>query len=729
VSGPGSALYGPNSASGIMHIITKSPLSSKTNTVSVGGGEREIFIGSFTHSNHFNNRVGYKISGQYYRGIDWNSYDDYEPDSIRLYRPTPYGPVYESEVIENNRDFDIEKISGEARVDYLINPDLSIVANGGINSSSDIELTGVGAAQAVDWTYYFGQVRMNWKNLFAQVYLNASDAGDTYILRTGQRVIDKSRFWSGQIQHNIKAGDKIDFVYGFDSFFTRPNTEYTINGRNEDKDNSNEYGIYLQAEVKLTHKLKFIEATRLDLHSRLDGLIFSPRSAVTYQPDDNNNFRLTYNRAYSTPSNTNFYLDMLQADDPFEIGAALEPFIGFNPGIDVRIQGVPESGFHWSVNSSGPQFRSSFAPLDPRGLGEDDFIDFNDPVFVNVMWATGRDMVIAGFTDILADFGFPSSTIDSLTNSIRAVSPETVSGVNNALMTFDLSTGSFEPTSIDQLTDIDPLEPSYTNTFEFGYKGMMAERLKVAVDLYYTRRNNFISFPIIESPNVFLDQATLEDYLANEFGLTLSDSANIEHLNVLIMLDQPQYGGNGNGTPVDELTNIFSYGTAQIPFGTVTPIEAYDPEDILVTFRNFGNVSLYGLDLSINFDLDRNWSLGGNYSYISRNIFKKSESRIHDIFLNSPRNKAAVYVQYKNERTSFGSHTRGRYIDAFDMYSPFEGTRVNSYFIIDQHLMYSVAHNTRLILTVKNIFNNKHIEFIGAPKLGRLTILRLVHSF
>lgn len=726
VSGPGSALYGPNSASGIMHIITKSPLSLKRTSLSIGGGDREVFLGSFIHSNNFHNRIGYKITGQYYRGIDWKSYDTYyEPDSIRLYRPTPYGPVYESELRKNTRDFTIEKISGEARVDYLVNPDLSIIADGGVNRSSEIEITSLGSAQAIDWTYYFGQLRMNWKDLFAQVYLNGSDAGHTYLLRTGQLIVDKSKFWSAQLQHHYDLNDKINFTYGFDSFFTRPNTEYTLNGRNEDKDNINEYGIYLQTELKLTQRLKFIEAARLDSHSRLEGLIFSPRSAVTYQVDKNNNLRLTYNRAYSTPYNTNFYLDILQAEDPFGIGGALEPSLGFDPGIDVRVQGVPESGFHWSVDSNGPRFRSSFAPLDPRGLGENDFIDFNDPVFTNVMWSAGRDLVTAGFAEFLAGFGFPQSTIDSLTNSIQAVAPDTVSGVANNLMIFNPTTSSFEPYSIDQLADIDPLEPSYTNTFEFGYKGVLADRLKLAVDLYYTKRNNFITPLAIETPNVFLDQSTLQDYLTGEFESALADSANSDYAAILELLDQPGYGGNGNGSPVDELANIYSYGTAQIPFGTVSPVEAYNPEDILVTFRNFGNVWLYGADLSMSFMINSNLSCGINYSFLSKNLFGKSADRPQEIYLNSPKFKAAGFIQYFNEKMGIGSDTRVRYVKGFDMYGPFFGTRVDSYTVVDQNLLLYLARNIRLVLTVQNLFDNRHIEFVGAPKLGRLALLRI----
>jgi len=46
VSGPASALYGPNSANGVMHVLTKSPFESEGTTVSVGGGERDVFLGS-----------------------------------------------------------------------------------------------------------------------------------------------------------------------------------------------------------------------------------------------------------------------------------------------------------------------------------------------------------------------------------------------------------------------------------------------------------------------------------------------------------------------------------------------------------------------------------------------------------------------------------------------------------------------------------------------------------
>ena len=47
VLGPGSALYGPNTANGVVHILTKSPLESQGTSVTLGGGGRSLFQGSF----------------------------------------------------------------------------------------------------------------------------------------------------------------------------------------------------------------------------------------------------------------------------------------------------------------------------------------------------------------------------------------------------------------------------------------------------------------------------------------------------------------------------------------------------------------------------------------------------------------------------------------------------------------------------------------------------------
>jgi len=73
VSGPGSALYGPNAAAGVMHIVTRSPFESEGTTVSLGGGERELMLGSFRHAGSVNHRFGYKVSGSTMKGSTGNT--------------------------------------------------------------------------------------------------------------------------------------------------------------------------------------------------------------------------------------------------------------------------------------------------------------------------------------------------------------------------------------------------------------------------------------------------------------------------------------------------------------------------------------------------------------------------------------------------------------------------------------------------------------------------------
>ena len=107
VFGPGSALYGPNSASGVFHILTKSPFGSEGTQLSFGGGEHDVLNGSFRHASSIGDKVGFKISAQYYQGTDWENFEPNEPDQIVKTRQTPNGPVVVSDTLDNVRDLSL----------------------------------------------------------------------------------------------------------------------------------------------------------------------------------------------------------------------------------------------------------------------------------------------------------------------------------------------------------------------------------------------------------------------------------------------------------------------------------------------------------------------------------------------------------------------------------------------------------------------------------------------
>ncbi|MDP9179433.1 MAG: TonB-dependent receptor, partial [Gemmatimonadota bacterium] len=105
-------------------------------------------------------------------------------------------------------------------------------------------------------------------------------------------------------------GTRERLIYGFDYIYTEPRTERTLNGRNEDDDDINERGGYIHSVTTLSRMLELTAAARVDKHSRLEDPVFSPRLALVIKPQDDQAFRVTYNRAFSTPSTLNLFLDL-----------------------------------------------------------------------------------------------------------------------------------------------------------------------------------------------------------------------------------------------------------------------------------------------------------------------------------------------------------------------------------------------------------------------------------
>ncbi|KAA3635646.1 MAG: TonB-dependent receptor, partial [Calditrichaeota bacterium] len=685
--------------------------TSQGTTVSVGGGERDVAIGSIRHAGVMNDDVGYKFAMQYYEGNDWEHFEPIEPDSIALYRASATGNDTVKAKFKNDRDFKITKLSGEGRLDYLIGDNTSLVLNGGFNQASSIELTGLGAGQAIDWTYWYTQARINYKDFFVQGFVNASDAGDTYLLNTGQLIVDKSKLWVLQAQQRYAANEKTALTFGVDALFTRPNTESTINGRNENSDNINEYGFYVQGDHILNDKFKLVGAMRVDKNDQLEDPVYSPRGGIVFQPDANNNFRFTYNRAFSTPDNNNLFLDLMVSQNPF------------NTGYDLRVQGVPESGFHWTYDNSGdPMYSTAF----------DNFAgtyEISNQAFMDAAWQTNRAITTIGVENNLRDAGQSESTISAVSAMLDGVTPLTLTNVGNMMMLFDQDNLTFIPTDPSYIEDIERMKPTTTHTFEFGYKGIVNNKFQFSIDAYRTQKDNFVGPLTVENPTVHLNATQLQAELTTAIGTAYAGSDATTQATLTNVFDPIAAGGNGNGNPVDELVAIYTRGGAGLPFGVFTPEEQLDPNAVLITYRNFGEVTYYGTDLAFAYHVNQNWNFGGTYSYVSKNFFEKGPDQVHDIYLNAPKNKFGLFLRYVNAQKHLNSQIRFRWVEGFDMASPFFGTSVETYNVVDFNLGIDVIDNTHLSLTVQNLFDNMHTEFVGGAELGRLAIMRVTQTF
>ncbi len=743
VRGPGAALYGPNSANGVVHIITKSPFGSEGTSIGIGGGERALRNTSFRHASTKDGKIGFKISGQYFAGTDWEFSDPLELQANDGVNP---------------RDFDLEKYSGEARLDIRPSEDTEIILSAGLSNANLIEMTGLGAGQAKGWKYQHLQGRVRYRNWFGQVFLNKSDAGDTKLLRTNNPIVDKSTLTVFQLQHSPTIGDRQRFTYGSDVIFTRPKTEGTISGSHENDDDVNEYGVYLQSETSLSDQVELVLAGRYDSHNYLDKNNFSPRAALVIKPDGNQTLRATYNRAFSTPTSNNLFLDLVANKDPFSIGKTFLPSLGYSPNIDIRALGVMK-GINFNRDSGGlPTYRSPFAPV--AGMDGSAHISLHDPVFTNVEWGLARAAVLSGFiptiqpvaislvTQQLMAAGLSAevanaqapATVDGLMAAFQAIVPTQLPGLRNSLATFNVTTLGFDPVGITAgvVSDIKSIDPTITETFELGYKGIIDRNFLFTADVYRKKVKDHVGPLRIETPNVFLEGQALAAALTSSLGASLADPANAQLAGFLAALDGPLLGGNGNGSSIDELVTVFVSGTANngaafIPFGTITPEQAVDPAAVTVSYRNFGSITVYGLDTGFTYFAPNNWTLTGNYSFVNENLFSNVDG-IADIALNAPKHKANIGIRYMHPESGFQAGATYRYRGGFPMDSGAYVGTVEAYSAIDLSAQYKLPLNNpnftaTLSLNGSNLLDDRHQEFVGAPAIGRLVTSGLVVNF
>ena len=698
VRGPGSALYGPNSSNGVMHIISRSPFGSEGNFVSLSGGERSLRKASFRHASSVNDKIGLKISGKYLKARDWESHD---PDEI-----IP-------------RNFDIDGQYGEIRLDVRPSEDLTVIGSAGYSKSSSIQMTGQGSAQGKDWVYSYLQGRMSYKGWFGQFFYNKSDAGDTRLLRTDESLVDKSSLTVMQLQHTRDVGQRQQFVYGADLLLTRPRTGGTIHGANEDDDETNEFGVYLQSETRFTDQVSLMLAGRLDEHNRLDNVVFSPRAALVLKPDPENTFRITYNRAFNTPTVTTFSLDLKAVNDAFGFGE-LFGGLGLGPDntIDIRSYGAANP-FTFRRDEAGlPMYRSPFSTV--AGLSRDTYLRLDDPVANNMLWGAARELVIDGLIEQLGQDSDGLIT-PALAQQFIGVVPEQLTGLRNTLGLMNAETRGFDPFDAASVQDIDKIRPTTTQTLEVGYKGVIMNKLVLAADFYRTQMTDYTLPLWIFTPSVFLDEGTLRSALSRGIDEYLADPANAQLASLITLLDTDVFGGNGNGDHRDELDGYIGQiaeGAAMIPFGTVTPEQVTDPTAVALTYRNFGDVTVYGADVGFSYFPNRSWHITGSYSFIHQNLFENVES-LGDVPLNAPKHKFSGGVTFRPGWLPLTLGGKISYRGAFPMLDGVYGGPVDSYTLMDLNVAYEFAPLT-FSVEAGNVLDNKYRSFVGAPEIGRL---------
>jgi len=714
VRGPASALYGAGVDAGVIHYLSKTPFEHSGTTASFSGGERTSFAGHFRHANVIGEKFGYKITGQYAQADDWDYNINDPQDSVQLINPVNGDTTF--------FDRDYQKLNINGLMEFRLKQNVSLIFNGGYSHLDATVLSGIGTVQADNYGYVYGQARLQAGKFFAQAYLNKNDAGDSFVYGqlqpSGQvlSVVDNSTVLNLQAQYDLDfMEEKEQVIVGVDYDRTAPKTNGTIYGRNENDDLISEFGVYAQSLTKISPKLDLTLAARLDKNNIEDGVQISPRAAIVFKPTAKHNFRVTYNRAYALPGGNSLFLDIIGREVPLA------------PGISIIQRGRgSRDGFTFNTATQGGVIRASGLLPVPGIFGQLVFQYSGAGVPTqNVPLAAVYGVAYAGLAALppaqiqalLVANGFPQIPIPLIQTLVAELSPTQtqVSGLGTSVLTANP-------------VDVEPLKSTITHSIEAGYKGLLGDKVLLALDGYYTQKKNFVSGVTQLTPiAVFGSSITTE--LAQALAAGIAGNPDLAAL--------AQLGVTPQQVAAVIVGLAQQRGITSLPVGVVQAdgVGNQVPGEITGAYRNFGDVDFWGLDATLQIAATSRLDLFGNVSFVNDDFFDNKELNEPDstlsLALNASKFKAKGGFSY-SWANGLSVNAAGRYTKGFPVNSgPYIG-EVDNYFLLDLGAGYDfgrLAPGMRVDITVQNLLNNEHREFVGAPEIGRLSLARITYSF
>ena len=254
----------------------------------------------------------------------------------------------------------------------------------------------------------------------------------------------------------------------------------------------------------------------------------------------------------------------------------------------------------------------------------------------------------------------------------------------------------------------------------------------------------------------------------NGLGFTLADGSTIDPLEPEIN-ETFEFGYKGTPSPnlyvdgsyyISKYTNFIS---GFIPVGNAvkmgdTDLDASLP---LLTYLNFGGVTLQGFDVELKYSLNNSVKLFGNFSFVDASDFDKQkensigtdeEDFYKGFFFNTAERKWHIGIEGRDILTNgLAVSVKARHVDEYDFVSgkwsatkAGEGTipsfaSGNPYYadngplggftLVDLNAAYTVSETVSLVLNIDNLFDTEAFQMVGSPSTSRLAILEVKYSF
>jgi outer membrane receptor protein involved in Fe transport len=340
IRGPASAMWGANALNGVVNVITKTPREMQGSSAIVGlggfarssdgdGSRGGIFYISGTHAQAVDDRWAFKLSGGGY-GQDALP----RPTGIIPGSPnTPYPPYVNTGTWQPRLD---------GRLDYDFEDGRRLAFSSGVAGTEGIMHSGIGPFDIGGGsTMAYARVNFTRGGFRAAFFTNRLD-GNASNLLTRDVNLRPITFDFKTSTYDLEVGDARPLagrhVLSYGGNFRHNEFDLSLAPQG---DNRTEFGIYGQDEIFLTDRTRLVAGARLDRFDFLDHFVFSPRVAFLVKPAEHQTVRLSYNRAYRSPSVVNNFLDVTLAE-PINLGAFSPALAGMTYLLPIRSMGNPD---------------------------------------------------------------------------------------------------------------------------------------------------------------------------------------------------------------------------------------------------------------------------------------------------------------------------------------------------------------------------------------------------
>jgi len=767
VRGPGSALYGPGVTSGVVHFLSKSAIDKPGTTIELIGGQLSTYGGSFRHATKVSDKFGFKVNGVLKRGGEFT----YDPDNLIdagfIARTTgtlsngivipgisPGGFIdatLPSTQVISPEDVDPDGDGNPIRdywnsfvlngtLEFRPQDDLSVIISGGTNSGTSpfYNSQGVGLSQAVE---YWTQARVQKGGLFAQAFWLTNDGGGdtpTFLYQTGSSTkIDRTQL-EAQLQYNFDTPNILNanWTAGFDYRTSIANTGNLVYGREEEDDDFTILGGYVQAKFALGDKLDLVLAGRGDRFNFLDETAFSPRAVFVFKPSPKHTFRAGYNRAIGAPT-------QLQVNIDFPVTAFDVPGVGpvglawlLGNKEEQTFGDSPEIVWNSAIQAAGiPNL-----PVGTPGLP--------NAVTYGAATAGFLPVAIPNIIQGLVDAGVPLDVAQNAGNNISGY----LANPANAPGGF---TGSFEGFNLFNrqplgLIDAPAAKLRTEDTWEIGYKGLIADKFSVSVDVYNRTIDGATLFTGI-SPTYQLNNLNIAGDLSSALGADAFANPLLQFVTNEFAFLGPAAEAVAEATVagiIGGYQNVAAPGVEAALLPTLQGLSdafvlAWTPTQELPAnagfplyaagYRTFEAYDYWGTDIGLTYFINNDLSFFGNYSWTSDNQFNPqiagaTEGSTELTAIAQPTNRYRLGVNY-TPACGFNGNLSFQHDDSFQAFLGQYSGPTDIKNLVDASLGYKFNTGLFLGISSQNLFDTEYRTFPGFPQIGRRVLGTLRYTF